>query len=192
VEAVTAGLDLFDLSYLAHGTPRQRDAHRAIEQLGLFRDLADFCPALAGTVPLDLDIDGSDLDVICAAHDLPAFAARIESLYGRLDGFRLASYPMRGVESVVSGFRFAGWPFELFAQPIPPARQFACLHLLAEARLLALGGAPARQGVRELKQQGLKTESAFARYFGLTGDPYETLARLAAATDDELRAVIGP
>ncbi len=187
---MSAGIDLFDLSYLAHGTPRQRDAGRAIEQLGLWRDLAGFRPALAGTVPLDVDVADSDLDVICEAHDLAAFAARAQELYGKLDGFRLGRYPVRGVESVVAGFCFAGWAFELFAQPAPPPRQYACLHLLAEARLLALGGEQARLGVRRLKQQGLKTEPAFARYFHLAGDPYEAVARLAVVPDEELRAVV--
>jgi hypothetical protein len=185
------GLDLFDLSYLARGTPRQRDAHRVIEERGLWRDLTAFRPALAGTVPLDVDLAHSDLDVICEAHDLDAFAARVEALYGLCEGFCLARYPVRGVESVVSGFRLAGWSFELFAQPVPADRQWACLHLVAEARLLLLGGEPARQAVRELKRQGYRTEPAFAHTFGLPGDPYEELARLARVTDEVLRAVAG-
>ena len=46
-------IDLFDLRYLASGTRRQRCALAAIERPGIWRDLAPYTPALAGTIPLD-------------------------------------------------------------------------------------------------------------------------------------------
>jgi hypothetical protein len=190
-------MDLFDVSYLAQGTARQRDAHRAILDLGILGDLAEFTPALAGTVPLDIGIEGSDLDIICSAQDLVAFAERVGELYGRHPGFRISGHVVRGVSSVVATFAYGGWGFELFGQPVPTARQFACLHLIAEARLLALGGKPARDAIRELKRQGMKTEPAFASYFGLiggheedAGDCYEELARLADVDDQTLREAV--
>ena len=184
-------IDLFDLAYLGRGSERQRDALRAIESLGLWHDLAEHTPALAGTVPLGVDVEGSDLDVICRADDLSAFAERIRGLYGGREVFRCACCTVRGVESVVAGFRAEGWAFELFAQRAVVADQYACRHLVAEARLLALGGDAAREAVRALKRQGVKTEPAFARHFGIGGDPYEELARLAWATDEELRGAVG-
>jgi hypothetical protein len=187
----SARIDLFDLSYLAAGGTRQRAALQVIEELGICRDLAEYTPALAGTIPLGIDIEGSDLDVICQARDLDVFAARVRELYSGRDGFRLACYPVRGVSSVVAGFNHDGWVFEVFAQAVPVAEQYACLHLLSEARLLELAGEAARISIREMKQQGLKTEPAFARYFQLPGDPYEALARLARASDEELRVVNG-
>jgi hypothetical protein len=171
-------IDLHDLSYLQGGTPRQREAFAAIDEAGVMRHLAAYTPALAGTVPLGVDVEGSDLDIICRAADLAEFSGRVSRLYGGRDGFSLGWYPAGGVDSVVASFQHAGWGFELFAQDVPVAEQFACLHLLAEARLLAAGGDAAREAIRELKRQGLKTEPAFARHFGLAGDPYEELARL--------------
>jgi len=41
-----------------------------------------------------------------------------------------------------------------------------------------------------LKVSGLKTEAAFARYFGLGGDQYETLLDLYEAGDEALRRAI--
>lgn len=171
-------IDLHDLSYLAGGNDRQRAALAVIESLGLWRDLAAFTPALAGTVPLGVDIEGSDLDVICRADDLGEFTERVTALYGAQECFRTKRYPARGVESVVAGFRHCGWEFELFAQPVPVARQYACLHLIAEAHLLEGAGPGARDAVRALKRAGRKTEPAFAEHFGLAGDPYEALAEL--------------
>ncbi len=186
---MTPAIDLHDLTYLLSGTARQREAYAVIEELGLFRDLAAYTPALAGTVPLGIDVESSDLDIICRARDLVEFSDRVRLLYDHQEAFGLSRQRVRGVESVVARFWYEGWTFELFAQDVPVAEQYACLHLLVEERLLRLGGAAARDAIRELKRQGLKTEPAFARYFGLAGDPYEELARLARAGDEELRAL---
>ncbi|HRF37192.1 MAG TPA: DUF4269 domain-containing protein, partial [Saprospiraceae bacterium] len=56
--------------------------------------------------------------------------------------------------------------------------QNAYRHLLIEARLLEERGPEFRQQIIELKQQGVKTEPAFARLLGLEGDAYEALLRL--------------
>jgi hypothetical protein len=184
-------IDLHDLSYLASGTPRQRDALRVIRELRLWENLAAYTPALAGTVPLDVDIEGSDLDIICDADDPGAFERDVRQLYSREADFRLQHYPGSHVSypTVVANFRRSGWSIELYAQPVPVAEQDACLHLLVEGQLLDLAGKLARDAIRELKRQGWATEPAFAAYFGLAGDPYEELARLAGASDEELRRV---
>lgn len=41
--------------------------------------------------------------------------------------------------------------------------------------------------IQQLKAVGLKTEPAFADYFGLSGDPYQAMLELESLTDDELR-----
>ena len=68
--------------------------------------------------------------------------------------------------------------------------QFAVIHLNIEARLLNLAGPLAKNSIRQLKQQGIKTEPAFATYFNITGDPYYELAKLANYTDQELQKII--
>ena len=188
----TPAIALHDLTYLLAGTARQREAYVVLADSGVFQDLAPYTPALAGTVPLDLDVEGSDLDIICRAGDLAEFENRVRRLYGDQEAFVVRRLAVRGAESVVAGFSFNGWAFEVFAQDVPVAEQYACLHLLVEDRLLRIGGEPARDAIRELKRQGLKTEPAFARYFALAGDPYEELARLARVSDDELRKEVNP
>lgn len=188
---MTAGrIDLHDLSYLAGGSSRQIDALAVIRELGLWEALADYTPALAGTVPLGVDTPESDLDVICEARDLAAFTERVVGLYAGERDFGWQRGEHQGAESVAAWFSRDVWSFELFAQPVPVARQYACLHLLVEARLLELGGKPARDAIREMKREDWETEPAFAEYFGIAGDPYEELARLADVSDDELRRAI--
>jgi hypothetical protein len=65
------------LSYLLRGHERQRAAFRALQALDIFAVLHEYHPLLAGTVPLDADVEDSDLDIICEARDLGEFERRI-------------------------------------------------------------------------------------------------------------------
>lgn len=170
--------------------PRQHDALRVLHALGIPALLAAYAPTLAGTVPIGVDIESSDLDVLCHASNIDAFAADVRRLYSGESGFDLRRPEKAGIPSVVADFVRDGWPVQIFAQPVPVERQRGWLHLVAEARLLALAGPDVRAAIRALKRSGVKTEPAFARLFGLPGDPYETLAALAHANEATLRAAI--
>lgn len=178
------------LAYLREGTPRQRAAAAALAKLGVFETLASFGPLLAGTIPLDVDLPASDLDVLCEAYDLDAFIAAAWAGFSHHDGFACHRAEHQGLPAAVVRFRAEGFAFELFGQPLPAAQQQAFLHLLAEARLLHAGSSEDRAAIRALKQEGLKTEPAFGERFALPGDPYLSLRQLAAATDEEIAAIV--
>jgi len=132
-------------------------------------------PVLAGTFPLGLDVEGSDLDVIVYAPNPARFAARLTRAFVHRPGFRLRLRNVGGLPTVVARFREEGFPVEVFAQARPAGMQRAVRHLRIEARLLRLAGAELGRCVRALKARGVKTEPAFARCLGLEGDPYQTL-----------------
>jgi len=178
-------------AYLARGNARQQRAYRALQSLGIFRILRAYTPVLAGTIPLNIDIPGSDLDIICKACDLDAFARAVTDAFGAHAGFRVKRKVIKGVESVIVNYDYGGFPIEIFGQPKPVTEQNAYRHLLVEARLLKIGGESARRAIRQLRRAGLKTEPAFARYFQLEGDPYEGLLRLGELSEEELRKTIG-
>lgn len=162
-----------------------------MHRLGLFRTLADYTPALAGTIPLDVDIADSDLDVICEARDLDAFEGRLRDAFGGQAGFWLRRIRRNDLPAVVAGFRYEGFAIEVFGQPRPVQEQDAYRHMRVEARLLDIGGEAARRAIRYLKQAGLKTEPAFARYFRLGGDPFQRLLELDTLDEAALRALVG-
>jgi hypothetical protein len=88
----------------------------------------------------------------------------------------------------VANFYAHGFEFELFAQQKPTSQQTAYKHLVVEYQLLEIGGQQAREPIRELKQQGLKTEPAFARYFDIQhDDPFEALLDLSKLDYAELQ-----
>ena len=184
-------MSVFDrIEYLREGTARQRLAYRTLSDLGIFDVLAKYCPVLAGTVPIDLDVESSDLDIVCEAHDLDTFEKDVAEAYGRFAEFEIHRTESMGVPASVVNFRTEHFPVQIFAQGLPVARQRAYRHMIAEARLLRLAGEGARRALRALRRQGVKTEPAFGEYFRLEGDPYDKLYDLAEASDQELLAII--
>src|SRR5262245_37212108 len=162
--------DWRDLTYLRHGTGTQQAAYQALAALRVFPLLQPFDPILAGTIPLDIDLPGSDLDVVCYAADVDAFARHLAETFGHCAGFGLSRKIIDELPTVIARFTSQGFPVEIFGQPRPVMAQAAVRHMIVEARLLRHGGAEVRRQVRQLKAQGLKTEPAFATVFALAGD----------------------
>ena len=179
--------DWRDTAWLSGGTLSQRQAHAALTGTNVPGLLEPFDPVLAGTIPLDIDVDGSDLDIICCVPDATRFAMIVNDAFSGCDGYVLRRGPVQDELTTLVRFRAAGCLFEIFGQDKPVALQAAVVHLDVEARLLDFGGELAKQRVRALKRSGLKTEPAFATWLGLSGDPYQALYALGGAADAELQ-----
>src|SRR5512142_3297777 len=97
-------MNWLDPAYLARGNERQRRAYRVLGALSIFEALHASTPVLAGTIPLDIDVPGSDLDIICAAYDLDAFEQTVRAAFGAQQGFRIEQKTVDGVPRVVADF----------------------------------------------------------------------------------------
>ena len=175
---------------MAYGESTLQRAHRILEELELVAILHDYNPTFVGTLPLGIDVPGSDIDIICQVHEIAEFEKLVLKEFGHLMNFRIKKLRFTRLPSVVCQFEYKSFPIEIFGQPCPVERQHAFRHMQIEARLLAIGGEKARLAIRELKRSGLKTEPAFARYFGLAGDPYRRLLEIEPLSDHELRRLI--
>lgn len=175
---------------LQFGSAIQRKAFEALEQTRILEILKPYHPILAGTIPLDLAVEGSDLDIICWAHDLKGFSEFVRIHFSDYSGFACYARPIKGLESYVAQFEAYRFPFEIFAQDRDPQEQAAVVHMQVEARLLRLANRQTRQSILALKQTGIKTEPAFAEVFGLSGDPYEMLYQMKEFSDDALLELI--
>jgi hypothetical protein len=175
---------------LAAGTPKQRRVQRAVLSTGVDEALGRWNPTLVGTFPIAVDVRTSDIDIICHTPDLDAFRGVLEAAFGGSDSYRSWQREIDGLPTRVALFHAAGFLFEVFGQARQVERQHAFTHMLVEARLLAIGGERARRAIRGLKRKGLKTEPAFARYFGIAGDPYRALLALESIPDAELIALV--
>lgn len=148
--------------------------------------LREYRPLIAGTYPLGLDQTHSDVDVILGG-DIEAIERTVNSHYVDMEEFECHGMDVDDVRSLICRFRYRGVTFELFAQEEESVRQRAYLHFLIEERLLKLGGEEFRQSVISLRQQGLKTEPAFAKALGIKEDPYLALLELQTKSDTEIK-----
>lgn len=166
------------IEYLQAGNPKQRLAYEILKQSQILGKLSKYDPLLAGTIPIGIDIESSDLDIICYCREEEAFVKTIRQHFGGAAGLELRFPEIRGKRCVVAQFQLAPFTVEVFGQDTPSRQQLAYRHMLIEHRLLQEHGEAFRQQIIALKKQGYKTEPAFAKALSLKGDPYLALLRV--------------
>lgn len=163
------------IDYLRSGNPKQRRAYDLLTYHAVFDTLAPFDPLLAGTVPIGIDIETSDLDIICCWREKASFRKMLKSHFGDFNDFQIKEKQVRGYETVISRFELDHFPVEIFGQHRPSREQEAFRHMVVEHQILCTREEGFRQKIINLKRQGYKTEPAFAKVLGLRGDPYEAI-----------------
>jgi hypothetical protein len=167
-------IDFTNLDYLKTGNVRQRAAYESIRALDLSTILKPFDPVLVGTIPIQVDIEESDLDIICYVTDDAHFKQVLEG-FAEFTGFRLKEVFINEVKCIIVNFCLDGFEFEIFGQNVPSQQQNAYKHMIIEHSILKERGEDFREKVINLKLQGYKTEPAFAKLLGLKGNPYKAL-----------------
>lgn len=165
-----------DIEYLKTGNAKQRRAYETLIKHRVMDSLESFSPILVGTIPIEIDIETSDLDIICCYSDRGAFMELVVCLFGTEKGFFVDE--QIELNTVVAGFWLDDFEIEIFGQNIPAKQQNGYRHMLVEYQLLQERGEAFRQEILALKKQGYKTEPAFGIALGLKGDPYLELLRL--------------
>lgn len=184
---------LAGIDYLMQGNTRQQEACRVLRRLRMMEVLEEYHPVLVGTIPIDVDIPGSDLDVICRVEegDRDVFESLLKRTFGGCEGFDYAAREVEGLSRQVGRFRYEGWALEIFGQPVPVEAQNGYRHMVVEHRLLQLLGDQGKEAIRRLKLQGFKTEPAFAQLLQLEGDPYRVLLDMFHWFPERLEAFVG-
>ena len=164
-----------------------------MRELDLFSRLAAIsgdglgeAPALVGSLPLDLALDSSDIDIVVYATDLKSFGSVLKIEFGDLEYFRSSRGIVLGIPTLMTEFAFSGETYEIFSQATLVPRQNAVIHLLVEERLLNLGGSEFRTQIMNERELGAITEIASGNVLGLA-DPYRELLALEDFSDNELR-----
>lgn len=169
-------IDFSTLDYLKDGTRMQREAYTILTDHAIMEKLAAFSPVLAGTIPLNIDIPGSDLDIVCQWKDEDVFHQSLRNNFSGHTSFTVQKKMIRGNETTIANFTLGEFAIEVFGQRRSVVEQEAYRHMLIEHRILQERGESFRNQVIELKLQGYKTEPAFAKLLGLPCvDPYAEL-----------------
>jgi hypothetical protein len=166
-------LDAID--YLQHGNPVQQKVYRLLADNRIIKLLQPYSPVVAGTIPIGVNIPSSDVDILCCWSDKDDFIRTVTCYFSKLEDFIIKDGLILDVPTVLCNFTIDAMPFEIFGQPVPVKQQAGYLHMIKEHEILEAKGAMFRHDVIALKEEGYKTEPAFAKLLYLPGDPYLSL-----------------
>jgi hypothetical protein len=93
------------------------DWYERLQSAGVLDVLAPYQPAVVGAYPLGVAADGTPVEIVCRAVDLPAFARVVERSFGETQSFSLHGGSLDSEEAVFAEFSLGGLPVEVAAQP---------------------------------------------------------------------------
>jgi hypothetical protein len=166
-----------NIEYLQNGNEKQRKVYSILTHNQVLSKLKQFDPILVGTIPINIDIENSDLDIICSFSDKQEFQKSITGNFGNEKDFSIRENPYLETLAIVANFFVDGFEIEIFGQTTPTRHQFAYRHMIVEHNLLKKYGEAFRKQIIDLKREGYKTEPAFAKALNLSGDPYMELLK---------------
>ena len=167
--------DFLNINYLKSGTARQQKAFEVLNENLILQKLSEFTPVLVGTIPINIDISSSDLDIACYWKDKNHFIELVRKNFSEENNFHIYEKEISVNEAVVANFFTNDFKIEIFGQNLPVQEQFGFRHMIIEAEILEENGEDFRQQIITLKKLGIKTEPAFAQLLHLKGNPYEAL-----------------
>ena len=161
----------------------------AVSKSQVMELLSAYHPEVVSTILVGLDIDGSDIDIVCCYGSAAAKDNYIHDVEAKLSAQR--DYQLKVRENhVKTEFLLDGFRFDIYASVSPVERQNAYRHFKVMKRLCQLGGKAFQDSIRIRKEQGLKTEPAIADFLELQGDPYDAVLSLESMSNSQLGKLI--
>lgn len=167
--------DFSNIEYLKSGNQKQQQAYKILTQNRILSKLAEFDPILVGTIPINIDIENSDLDIICHWKNKIDFTEKLNSVFSKENEFTIREAIINEKKSIIANFKINDFEIEVFGQNTPTKNQNGYKHMIIEHEILQSKGENFRLEIIKLKQKGYKTEPAFAFLLDLKGDPYVEL-----------------
>ena len=169
-------MEKFDtINYLSEGNDLQKQCFDILTHHKVFEHLKNYNPILIGTIPIDIATKDSDLDIACHWTDKANFISSVKKDFSKHIGFKITEAFINDVETVIANFHINAFEVEIFGQNIPVQQQNGYRHMIIEAEILEKESEIFRKEIIRLKENGMKTEPAFANLLQLEGNPYEAL-----------------
>lgn len=165
-------MDFLNIDYLKTGDTRQIKAFEVLTKNNILSCISEFSPILVGTIPINIDIENSDLDIICYWEDKQDFKEKLQLNFGIQNQFSIRETLIDNNQTVIANFICDGFEIEIFGQNVPAQEQNGYKHMIIEHKILQTKGEDFRLEIIKLKQSGYKTEPAFGKLLGLTENPY--------------------
>ena len=171
-------MDFLNIDYLREGTKKQQRVYELLTNHLVIAKLEKYSPILVGTIPINIDTDKSDLDIICYWTNKVDFISTLKNAFQHETDFTIEEKLKNEKEVIVAKFKIDEFPVEVYGQNTPTIEQNGYRHMIAEHKLLLEKGEDFRLQIIELKKQGYKTEPAFAKLLGLLNNPYDEMLNI--------------
>ncbi|WP_296621109.1 DUF4269 domain-containing protein [Marivirga sp.] len=168
-------MDFKSIDYLNKGNWLQKEAYKVLTESKVMEKLKSFQPLLVGTIPIDIAIKDSDLDIVCSFENKQVFKEEIQKHFSSHPQFSVMERIFQDETTIIARFNMDNFPVEIFAQNTPSNQQIAFQHMLIEHEILINRSEEFRKEIIRLKESGIKTEPAFAQLLNLRGDPFHAL-----------------
>lgn len=172
-----------------------KEVFKMLQSSNIFEKLKDYSPIIAGTFPLGIHNNHSDMDILLQASSLKDFQSIVKQLFlieeEFKEEFKEEFVHINGLDTYIINFLLDGIPIELFIQDKDPVTQVAYRHFLIEEQLLNVGGSRLKERIHFYRNRGMKTEPAFAKALNMTNkDSFNGLLELEGKSDIELKKIV--
>ncbi|MCX3065946.1 DUF4269 domain-containing protein [Cetobacterium somerae] len=176
-----------DIEYLKAGNEKQVQSYQILKKINIFNILNEFNPILVGTIPIEIDIEKSDLDIVCQINleNKENLKQIISKNFSQLKGFKISDkFLSDGI--VIINFFIENMEIEIYASKLISTKTNGYRHMIVENRLLKFANLKFKEKIVSLKRAGIKTEPAFAKLLELNGNPYEELLNFEFLSNREI------
>lgn len=175
------------IEYLKNGNSRQVQSYKILKSINIFNILKEFNPILVGTIPIGIDIEKSDLDIVCQINleNKENFKDTIVKYFSQLKKIKITDkFLSDGI--ILINFFIDNIEIEIYASKLLSIETNGYRHMIIEDRFLNYASLKFKEMIIALKRDGVKTEPAFAKLLNLNGNPYKELLNLEFLTDKEI------
>lgn len=180
-----------NIEYLKNGNSKQQKSYMILKEINIFNALKEFYPILVGTIPIGIDIDKSDLDIVCKINhqNLKEFKEIVIKKFSKFKNFNLKDTFIDNHVLVINFF-VKDIEIEIYASQLDSILTNGYKHMIVEERILKIANKSFKKEIIRLKKAGMKTEPAFARVLKLEGNPYNELLKFESLDDKEIEKIL--
>jgi len=102
------------IDYLKYGNLKQQLAYDILTENHILKDLQEFDPVLVGTIPIDIDIENSDMDIICCWTNKNNFVQVLTRLFTDKTDFKINLN--EELNYITANFTIGNFEIEIFGQ----------------------------------------------------------------------------
>lgn len=177
-----------NIEYLKNGNEIQQKSYKILKENKILEILSKYDPLLVGTIPINLDIDSSDLDIVCKVEDFEDIKKILLKEFNKYNDFKIKHDEKE--KTLVCNFKIDNMEIEIYSSNTNTEKSNGYKHMLIEYKILNLAPQKFKDKIIDLKLNGFKTEPAFGKVLKLVGNPYEELLRLEKLSEKKLKILI--